>query len=111
MTIWTWALITLCAAGIVLALVSSAIALADALRLNRRVRELRTSPFVTKLESLQIQVARISRIPDDAERLSKRAQAALESLREAPKTAGLIELTGAWRTCVDSFKSIVAELS
>jgi hypothetical protein len=108
-TLWQWALVALCAAGAALALVSSATALVAIVRLNRRLTQLRESPFVTKLESLQIQLGRFARISDDVERLRARAEKAVQTLRSAPK--GFAAMAGAWRDCALQLRNIVSELS
>ena len=111
MSLWLWFLVVLAAAGIALALISCAIVLAAVIRLNRRMGRLRESPFVTKLESLQIQVGRLTRISEDAQQLRARAERAVQALRDAPKAAGLTDIADAWRDCSLQLKSIVAELS
>lgn len=111
MSDWQWVLAGFCAAGLLLALVSSVRVLVVAIRLNRRVAALAESPFVTKLESLQIQVARLDRTADDVAELERRAKAAFESLRSTSETSGLSSLRDAWRDCAMQVRAIVAELS
>jgi len=111
MSAWQRVLIGLCAAGLLLAIVSSVRVLIAAIRLNRRVAALTESSFVTKLESLQIQAARLGRTADDFEGLEIRVKAALESLRNTPETSGLSALRDSWRDCATQVRAIVAELS
>jgi hypothetical protein len=111
MSPWQWVLIALSAAGVVLAIVSIGIAGVAALRVSSRLEKLRESSFVTKLESLQIQVDRLTRISNDVEQLQTRAEAAVASLRATPNAAGIPELTAAWRNCALQLKAIAAELS
>jgi cell division protein ZapA (FtsZ GTPase activity inhibitor) len=98
-------------AGVLLAAVSSVVALIAAIRLNRRVAALSESSFVTKLESLQIQAARLVRTDDDIQALERRVKAASESLRHTAETSGFYALAESWRDCATQVRAIVAELS
>ncbi len=111
MSAWDLVLIGLCAAGLLLAVISSIPVLIAAMRLNRRVAALSESPFVTKLESLQIQTARFGRTADDIQALERRAKAAVESLRRTAETSGFNALGDSWRDCAAQVRAIVAELS
>lgn len=111
MTLWQWVLIGLSAAGAFLAIVSVCMALFAALRVMTRLARLRESSFVTKMESLQIQVDRLSRVSGDFQQLQARAETAVATLRETPGAAGVPELTAAWSNCVAQLKSIAAELA
>jgi hypothetical protein len=103
--------IALCAAGLLLVVVSSVRVLIAAIRLNRRIAALSESSFVTKLESLQIQAARLERTADDVAELERRAKAASESLRYTAETSGFYALRDSWRDCATQVRAIVAELS
>lgn len=81
-----------------------------AARLSRRLSALGESPFVTKLESLQIQVERLGRTTQDAAELERRARAALESLQRT-SGAGLKEIGNSWRECATQLRTIVTELA
>lgn len=109
MSVAQWVLVALCAAGLLLAVVSSVRVLIAAIRLNRRLAALDESPFVTKLESLQIQGARLGRTADDVGGLERRAKAAFESLRQTAE--GFDALRDSWRDCAVQVRAIVAELS
>jgi hypothetical protein len=111
MSLWLWALAVLTGAGLVAALAGVGVAVTGIVRLQRRLAALRESSFVTKLESLQIQTARLTRVSADAEELRRRAQAALDSLRKTPEVAGAAELRTAWRQCAAQIRTIVQELS
>ncbi len=111
MSLWLWALVVLAAAGLVAAIAGAVIALTGVMRLRRRLAALRESSFVTKLESLQIQAARLTRIGSDAEELRKRADAAVESLRKTRETAGIPEIRKSWLQCAAQIRAIVQELS
>lgn len=80
-------------------------------RLQRRVAALRKSSFITKLESLQIQVMRLGRVSIETEDLRRRADAAIESLRQTPELAGVPEIRKSWLQCAAQIRAIVAELS
>ncbi len=111
MSFWSWVLAVLAAAGLLTAIAGAAIALTGVVRLRRRLAALRESPFVTKIESLQIQMARLTRISSDAEDLRKRTGAAVESLRKTPETAGVPEIRNSWLQCAAQIRAIVQELS
>jgi len=111
MSAWSWVLIALCAAGALLAAFASVRAAIGAARLSRRLSALGESPFVTKLESLQIQVERLGRTTQDVAELERRARAALDSLQRTPETAGLKEIGNSWRECAAQLRAIVTELA
>ena len=81
MSIWLWILIGLCAAGMLLPIIASLQTLILAVRLQKRLNALRESSFVTKLESLQIQLDRFSRTTDSIEELKRRAERAQQLIR------------------------------
>jgi hypothetical protein len=111
MSVWLWVLAGLAGAGLLAAVIGLGMALASVVRLQRRLAALRESSFVTKLESLQIQTARLARISGDAEDLRRRAEAAIDSLRKTPEAAGTPELRNAWLQCAAQIRTIVQELS
>ncbi len=111
MSVWLWICIVLGAAGLLAASAGTAMALAGIVRLQRRLAALRESPFVTKIESLQIQMARLTRVAGDTEDLRRRADAAIESLRKTPELAGAPEIRNSWLQCAAQIRAIVAELS
>jgi len=111
MNLWLWILVGLAAAGLLTAIFGAVVALTGIVRLQRRLAALRESSFVTKLESLQIQLARLSRVSNDAEDLRLRADSAIESLRKTPELAGMTEIKNSWRQCAAQIRAIVAELS
>jgi hypothetical protein len=111
MSLWLWVLVVLASAGFLIAIAGSMIALMGTLRLHRRLTALRESSFVTKLESLQIQAARLARVSDDAEDLRLRAEAAVDSLRKTPELAGVSEIRNSWFQCAAQVRAIVQELS
>ena len=111
MSLWLWVLVVLAAAGLLAAVVGAAMALTGIVRLQRRVAALRQSSLVTKLESLQIQVTRLTRLSNDVEDLRRRAEGAIDSLRKTPDTAGVPQIRKAWLQSADQFRAIVRELS
>ena len=86
-------------------------ALTGIVRLQRRLAAFSESSFVTKLESLQIQMARLARVPGDTEDLRRRADVAIDSLRQTPELAGVPEIRNSWLQCAAQLRAIVAELS
>jgi hypothetical protein len=111
MSLWLWMLIVPAAAGLVAAIAGSTIAVIGIVRLQRRLTALGQSSFVTKVESLQIQAARLTRISGDVNDLQRRAEAAIESLRRTPEAAGATNIRDAWAQCAAQFRTIVQELS
>jgi len=111
MSLWLWVLIVFAAAGLAAAIAGAVIAIAGIVQLQRRLIALRQSSFVTKVESLQIQAARLTRISDDVNDLQRRADAAIASLRATPNLAGVQQLRDAWAQCALQFRAIVQELS
>ncbi len=111
MNLWLWALAVLGVAGLIAAIAGTLVALVNMVRLQQRLAALRESSFVTKLESLQIQTARLARVPDDAESLRRRANIALDSLRKTPEAAGVTEIKNSWLQCAVQIRGIVSELA
>ena len=111
MNVWPWLLIALCAAGALLAAVGLVQVLVLAIRLERRLAALRESPFVTKLESLQIQVDRLARDAADAQELERRAKAAVDSIRRSVEASGISSLRDSWQSCATDLRALVEELS
>lgn len=111
MDMWSWVLIGLCAAGALLALIGSVQTLVAGIRLNRRLTALRESPFVTKLESLQIQVDRLARNATDAQELERRLRVAVDSIRASAGKSGLDAVRDSWQSCSVELRAMVEELS
>ncbi len=111
MSLWFWALVVLAAAGLVAAIAGVVMALMGIARLQRRLAALRESSFVARLESLHIQVTRLSRITSDSEDLRRRADAAVKSFRKTPELAGVPEIRNSWLQRVAQMRAIVGELS
>lgn len=111
MSIWLWTLEVLAGAGLAGAIAGLAMAVTGLVRLRRRLAALRESPFVTKIESLQIQLARLTRLSGETGDLRRRAEAAVQSLRDAPEVLGVSDLRGAWNQCAAQIRAMVQELS
>jgi ABC-type multidrug transport system fused ATPase/permease subunit len=111
MSLWLWVLVVLAAAGVLTAITGAVMALTGVARLQRRLAALRKSSFVTKLESLHIQMERLARVSSDTEDLRRRADAATESLRNTPELAGVSDIRNSWLQCVAQIRAIVGELS
>jgi hypothetical protein len=75
MFVWTWVLLVLCLAGMLLALVSIVRLVPLALRLKRRAEALSESRLATSLAGLEIQGRRLSALQGDIEPLTARAGA------------------------------------
>lgn len=107
---WTWVLIGLCAAGVLLPLVSLVPVLRLALRLNSRVRDLQQSRLFTSIESLKLQRAHLEAVAAKAAPLAQRAQAAFDNLRTSPVAAGSGEMREALRSAGAEISELVNTL-
>lgn len=83
MSAWTWALVGLAAAGVLLPLFPAVAILRSALHLRSRVAALQQSRLITSLESMQLQAARLESIAAQAPPLLARAKAAAETIRQS----------------------------
>ena len=111
MDMWSWILIALCAAGALLALGGSVQTLVAGIRLNKRLAAMRESPFVTKLESLQIQADRLARDAVDMQELERRLKLAVESIRDSVGKNGLDSVRDSWQSCAVELRAMAEELS
>jgi len=111
MSFWLWLLVAFAAAGLLIAIAGAVAACMRIVRLQRRLAALRQSSLVTKLESLQIQTARLARVSSDAEDLRRRTDVAVESLRRTPESAGVPEIRNSWLQCAAQIRAIIQELS
>ena len=83
MSAWTWLLIALSAAGVLLAVSSLAIVAVGALALRAKMQAMARRPLFLSLEGLQLQALRLAQLPDRTQPLTARAQTALVSIRES----------------------------
>jgi hypothetical protein len=111
MNVWPWLLIALCAAGALLAAVGLVQVLVLVIRLQKRLAALGESPFVTKLESLQIQTDRLARDAVDAQELERRVKVAVESIGNNIEKGGLYSIRDSWQSCATELRALVEELS
>lgn len=110
MSLWTWVLIGLCAAGALLPLVSVILVLRPALRLRSRLNELRRSRLFTSLEAMQLQRAHLKNIAAQAAALSQRAQAAAGLIRQSAAQSGYAEMRNALGSAGVNISELVASL-
>lgn len=104
MSAWTWVLIGLCAAGVLLPVVPLVAVVRLALRLRARVNNLQNARLFASLESLQMQRAHLESIAAQAAPLAQRAQAAAQTLRTSAAAAAYPEMR-------ESLRSAGAEIS
>lgn len=107
MNLWTWVLIGLCAAGVVLPLVSAIAVLRLVVRVRSRANALQNARLFTSLESLQLQSTRLQRLSAEAAPLAKRAQAAVEQIRASAGASGYPQM----REALQSAGAEIDELS
>lgn len=95
MTAWTWVLIGLCAAGVLLAITSVIPVIRLALRLRSRINALQHARLFTSMEALQLQTKRLQHIAEQAAPLAQRAQAAIQKIRHGADDAGSVQMRDA----------------
>lgn len=110
MSVWTWVLIGLCAAGAVLPLVSAIAVLRIALRLSRRVNELQHARLFTSLESLQLQSARLQSISEEAAPLAQRAQNAVQQIRTSLNDPAFLQIRDALQSSGAEIRALADSL-
>jgi hypothetical protein len=91
MSVWTWVLIGLCAAGVLLALGSIVPVIFAALRLRAKLKSIQDRPVFTAAQLLPVQGAHLAKAAADARPLVERAQAAVESIRYSAEHSGYAE--------------------
>jgi hypothetical protein len=110
MSLWSWVLVGLCAAGALLALGSVAPVLRLALRLKNRVNDMQHARLFTALESLKLQNARLENLSEQLPPLSKRAQEAIDELRSSTSSATYAEMTNALQSTGEEIKVLLEAL-
>lgn len=95
MTLWTWVLTGLCACGALLALGSLVSVLPLAARLRNRANDLQYARLFTALESLELQNARLQNLSEQIAPLTRRAQAAIATIRASASAAPYARMIGA----------------
>jgi hypothetical protein len=99
MSAWLWVLIALCAAGVLLALVSLIPVITAALRLRTKVRDLQRRPLFLSMQSMQLQAARLSHTAAQAQPLVERGRAAVAAIEQS---AAALQLPDAQRELRDA---------
>lgn len=110
MSAWTWVLIGLCAAGVLLPLVPLVTVIRLALRLRSRVNDLQNARLFTSLESLQLQRAHLESIAAQAAPLTQRAIAAAETIRASAAAAAYPEMRESLRDAGAEISGLIAAL-
>lgn len=110
MSAWTWVLIGLCAAGVLLPLVPLVTVIRLALRLRSRVNDLQNARLFTSLESLQLQRAHLESIAVQAATRTQRAIAAAETIRASAATAAYPEMRESLRDAGAEISGLIAAL-
>lgn len=110
MNAWTWVLIGLSAAGVVLALVPLVTVVRLALRVRSRVNALQQARLFTSLESLQLQRAHLESTAAKAAPLGRRAKAAIETLRSTGESSGYPQAREALSNAGAEISELLTEL-
>ena len=110
MSLWTWVLVGLVAAGVLLPLFPAVACLRSALRLRSRVAALQQSRLVTSLESMQLQAARLEGIAAQAPPLAARARTAVETIRQAGAPSRWMPMRDALRDSGAEISQLAADL-
>lgn len=110
MTVWTWVLVGLAAAGVLLPLVPMVAIVRSAMRLRSRVAALSQSRLITSLESLELQGARLESIAGQAPPLAARARSALRTIHEATAPARFAPMRDAVRSAGAEIAQLTSEL-
>ena len=91
MSLWAWLLVALCAAGALLAIVSVVLVLAAAKRVSRRINSIVHSRLFISLQSLSLQMERLSRLSAAPAPLVARGRTALASIRASLQALQLVQ--------------------
>lgn len=110
MSFWTWVLVGLCCAGVLLVLVSLVLLALAALAVVHRLMALARNPLLDDLESLEMQTRRLQAAGERTAPLMQRATAAVESLRESARALGLPYARLALRVATTGVAALLAEL-
>ncbi|HKU67198.1 MAG TPA: hypothetical protein VJP85_05430 [Candidatus Baltobacteraceae bacterium] len=110
MSAWTWVLIGLCAAGVLLAIASCVPVIRLVLRLRSRVQNLQNARLFTSAQALQLQGNRLEHIAGKAAPEAARAKAAVETIRAGAATAGVPEISDALSAAGAQISQLIATL-
>ena len=89
MSPWTWLLIGLSAAGLLLVLISIVLVVAQVFALRKKMNALSRRPVLLSLQSLKIQASRFGPMASDAKGLTTRATAAVGSIQADSQTLSM----------------------
>lgn len=101
MSPWTWVLIGLCVAGVLLALGSVVPVVLGALRVKKKIDAIKQRPLFLSIDSLRVQASHLSHSAAQIKPLADRTQSAIASIRRSARESGVaesrsaLELTGA----------------
>jgi hypothetical protein len=110
MSVWTWVLLGLCVAGVLLALIALVVVAVQALKLRDRVRELQNSRLFMSMESLQLQSARLSRLSTQVEPLTQRARAAVATIQASVPESGMPQARAALQETGAQISALIDDL-
>ena len=110
MSAWTWVLIGLCAAGVLLALAPVIPLLLLTLRVRSRVDELQRARLFTSLESLDVQGKHLEHVAQEADSLARRAQRAMEQLRASANESGYAQMQDALQATGEEISQLLVNL-
>jgi len=91
MSPWTWVLIALSAAGVVLAFVSVALVALAFVRLKKRIDAIRRSQLFLSVKSLQIQGERLRRTAERGRAVTNRSALAAQTMRDSVEHSGVTQ--------------------
>jgi hypothetical protein len=110
MSAWTWVLIGLSAAGVLLALAPVIPLLRLALRLRSRMNHLQNARLFTSLESFDVQRKHFEHVAQEADSLAQRAQRAMEQLRASANESGYAQMQDALRSAGEELSQLLVAL-
>lgn len=110
MNVWTWVLVGLCVAGVLLAVIALVVVAVQALKLRARVRELQNSRLFVSMESLQLQSARLSRLSTQVEPLAQRARAAIATIQACGAESGMPQARAALQETGAQISALIDDL-
>lgn len=110
MSAGTWVLTGLCVAGVILPLIGALIVLRLALRLRSRASRLQHARLFTSLESLQLQSNRLQLLAVRAAPLTRRAQAAIQTIASARSASGYPQMRDALQSAGAEISALISDL-
>lgn len=110
MFVWTWVLLVLCLAGMLLAVISIVRLVPLALRLKRRVDALSNSRLAASLAGLEIQGRRLSALQSEIEPLTARAGAAAAVAKGAVEDLKMPQASAALQEAGSEISGLLQEL-